>query len=70
MTQQFADSYCRKCGGKNHIVFFAPVFVSGIDARNGAKHDIGIGSHVCFECAETRNWIDRKTGNLKQGVQL
>ena len=65
-----ADSYCRKCHGRNHLVFFAPVFVAGIDARNSTPHPIGVGTHICFDCAESRGWIDWKTGNLKQGVTL
>lgn len=66
----FADSYCRKCQGRNHLVFFAPVFVAGIDARNGQKHETGVGTHICFDCANRQGWIDPRNGNLKQGVAL
>jgi len=65
----FPDSYCRKCDGKNHVVFFAPVFVAGMDARNSAKHEIGIGTHICMECAIGHGFADSQ-GNLRAGITL
>lgn len=63
------DSYCRKCNGKNNAVFFAPVFVAGIDARNGARHETGVGTHICMECAIASGFANSR-GELKQGVTL
>lgn len=63
------DSHCRKCDGRNHMVFFAPVFVAGIDARNGAKHETGVGTHICLNCAIAHGFSDTQ-GNLKAGVTL
>lgn len=65
----FPDSYCRKCHGKNHVAFFAPVFVAGIDARNGSKHEQGVGTHICVPCAISHGFADSQ-GNLKPGVRL
>ena len=65
----FADSYCRKCGDKNHIVFFAPVFVAGMDARDSSKHSIGVGTHICLECAIAHGFAN-SWGELKPGVAL
>ena len=65
----FPDSYCRKCNGKNHVVFFAPVFVAGMDARNSAKHETGIGTHICITCAISHGFADMQ-GNLLAGVSL
>lgn len=67
---QFPETYCRKCGDKNSLVFFAPVFVAGVDARDSSKHQTGIGTHICFACAMSRGWIDHASGNLKTGVAL
>lgn len=65
----FPDSYCRKCDGKNHAVFFAPVFVYGMDARDSSRHAIGVGTHICLDCAISHGYAD-KQGNLKSGVTL
>lgn len=48
---------CRKCGVKNPLVYFAPVSVNGK------------GTCICFNCAESRNWLD-VNGNIKKGVTL
>ena len=66
----FPDSYCRKCASKNGTVFLAPVFVAGIDARDGSHHPVGIGTHICLECAESRDWIDTRTGNVRADTTL
>lgn len=71
------DSYCRKCDGKNHWVFFAPVFVAGIDARDSAvdsrgvrsRHPVGIGTHICMDCAISHGFANAR-GELKEGVAL
>lgn len=65
----FPDSYCRKCNGKNHMVFFAPVFVAGRDARGNGPHPVGIGTHICVECAIAHGLADSQ-GQLKAGVAL
>ena len=65
----FPDSYCRKCTGKNHVVFFAPVFVAGMDARNSEKHETGIGTHICIACAISHGFADSQ-GNLRAGITL
>jgi hypothetical protein len=66
---QFPDSYCRKCNGKNHVVFFAPVFVVGLDCRDSTPHATGVGTHICLDCAIKAGFADRQ-GNLKPGVVL
>lgn len=48
---------CRKCGGTNPPVYFAPVTVEGE------------GTCICFACAEVRQWLDRD-GNLREGIAL
>lgn len=64
------DSYCRKCGGKNHCVMFAPVFVAGMDARSATRCDgRGIGTHICLDCAISHGFADAQ-GYLKPGVAL
>lgn len=63
------DSHCRKCDGKNHWVFFAPVFVARMDARDSTPHEIGIGTHICMDCAIALGFADSQ-GLLKEGVTL
>ena len=48
---------CRKCGGSNPWVYFAPVAVEGT------------GTCICLNCAEARGWLDR-SGNLKPEIGL
>lgn len=63
------DSYCRKCNGKNHWVYFAPVFVAGMDCRDSTRHPVGIGTHICMDCAMALGYADSQ-GFLKDGVTL
>jgi hypothetical protein len=65
----FPDSYCRKCHGKNNVVFFAPVFVAGMDARDSSRHDVGVGTHICLSCAIAHGFANSR-GELKAGVSL
>lgn len=66
----FPDSYCRHCGEKNHIVFFSPVFVEGMDARTGKRCEgQGVGTHICIPCATAAGYATSQ-GDLKQGVTL
>ena len=62
------DSYCRKCGGLNHWVYFAPVCVPGMDART-SKPGETVGTHVCLDCAISHGFCTSQ-GDLKEGVVL
>jgi len=66
----FPTSYCRKCDETNHVVFFAPVCIENFDARTGKPSDETIGTHICYDCAAERQWVDPRTGNLLDGVTL
>ena len=66
----FATSYCRKCGEKNSMIFFAPVCVDKFDARAGKPSAETIGTHICYDCAVKQRWVDPRTGNLLNGVAL
>jgi len=66
----FATSYCRKCDEKNSAVFFAPVCIENFDARKSKPSRETIGTHICYDCAAERQWVDPRTGNLLDGVTL
>lgn len=66
----FATSYCRKCDEKNSAVFFAPVCIENFDARTGKSSRETIGTHICYNCAVERRWVNPGTGNLLDGVTL
>lgn len=53
----FPSMLCRKCGGLNPLVYFAPV---------SSEED---STCICFKCAGDRSWLDHD-GNLKPDVSL
>lgn len=57
---QIAQMQCRKCKCDNPMVYYAPVY----------PNQDGVVSVICFDCAVERGWVDKSTGNLKQGVEL
>lgn len=50
---------CRKCGVKNPAVYWAPLYCND-----------SLTTCVCEQCVVDRNWIDRRTGALREGVSL
>jgi hypothetical protein len=66
----FPPMECRKCGGINPLVYFAPVYVAGINAITG-KREAGQGkaSCICIPCAIRAGFAD-KQGNIREGVKL
>jgi len=58
MNKIFPQLDCRKCGASNPFAYFAPVSVNGN------------GTCICVACVEKAGWLDKRTGNLKDGVEL
>ena len=58
--QSFPKLHCRKCATINPFSYYAPILFEN-------KNE---GTCVCFECVESRGWIDPTTGDLKKGITL
>jgi hypothetical protein len=66
----FPPMECRKCGAINPLVYFAPVYVAGMNAITG-KLEAGHGkaSCICIPCAILAGFAD-KQGNILEGITL
>ena len=67
LDQMFPQMTCRKCESKNPIVYFAPVIVPSLMARDNTPQYPA--TCICLSCAKSRGWLDGDD-NLKSGVQL
>lgn len=51
------DLTCRKCETRNPWVYFGPVSIDGV------------GSCVCYDCADSRGWLNAD-GTIKKGYKI